>query len=402
MHDYGTPTGGAELQVLALRDGLGAAGHEALLFSSRASLQPGPVEADETCFGTTRGRLQAVSQLVNPSAAHRLRRVMADFRPDVVHVRMFLAQLSPAILPLLRDVPALYQVVTYRPICPRYTKLLPDGSPCQVAAGVACLRNRCVTPQSWPLHIAQLRLWRRWRHVFDAVVTLSQSARAQLEAAGIGPVEVVPNGVPGRPARPPLTGPPLVAFAGRLSPEKGVDVLVEAFAAVVARRPDARLLVAGDGPERSRLAVLVERRGLGHAVELCGHLGRDELEHRFDAAWVQVVPGLWAEPFGNVVTEAMARGTAVVASAIGGPAEIIDDGRTGVLVPPGDAGALGEALAGLVADRDRCERLGRAGRSAAHADYAPALVVERFTSIYERLRAATPPAVPALEEPHAH
>ena len=385
VHDYGTATGGAELQVLALRDGLRAAGHEVRLFTSRASLQPAPVEADDTCFGTTRGRLQVVSQLANPSAVAGLRRVLAEFRPDVVHVRMFLAQLSPAILPLLRGVPAVYQVVTYRPICPRYTKVLPDGSACRVPAGVACLRNRCVTPQSWPLHMAQLALWRRWRHAFDAVVTLSDAARRQLEAAGLGPVEVVPNGVEPRPARPPLTGPPSVAFAGRLSPEKGVGVLLEAFARVVADHPDARLIVAGDGPDRPRLGRLVEELGLGDAVEMYGHLDRAELERRFDVAWVQTVPGLWAEPFGNVVTEAMVRGTAVVASGVGGPAEIVDEGRTGALVPPGDPAALAAALSGLMADRDRAEALGAAGRATALTKYSPAAVVTRFEALYERL-----------------
>ena len=385
VHDYGRPTGGAELQTLALRDGLRAAGHDVRLVTSRAALAPGPLLADDTCFGTTRGRLQVVSQLANPSALATVRRAVAEHRPDVVHVRMFLAQLSPLIMPALAAVPAVFHVATYRAICPRYTKLLPDGRPCTEPAGLACLRHRCVTPQSWPLHLAQLRLWRRWRGVFDAVVTLSGAARAQLESAGVGPVEVIPNGVDDRPARPPLAGPPTVGFAGRLSPEKGVDVLLRAVARLRARRPDARLVVAGDGPERGALAALSRDLGLDGHVEWWGHLPRDEMERLFDGVWVQASPHLWAEPFGNVVTEAMVRGTAVVASAAGGPAEILDQGETGVLVPPGDVGALAGALGDLLEDPPRVDRMGAAARATARRDYSHAAVVARVEALHRRL-----------------
>lgn len=385
VHDYGRPTGGAELQTLALRDGLRTAGHDVRLLTSRASLAPGPLLADDACFGTTRGRLQVVSQLANPSALVALRRAIAEHRPDVVHVRMFLAQLSPLIMRALAEVPAIYHVATYRAICPRYTKLLPDGRPCTEPAGRACLRNRCVTPQSWPLHMAQLGLWQRWRHVFDAVVTLSDAARAQLEADGIGPVEVIPNGVDDRPARPPLAGAPTVGFAGRLSPEKGVDVLLQAIARLRPAHPDLRLVVAGDGPERGRLVALADDLGLTERVEWWGHLTRDEMERRFDHVWVQASPHLWAEPFGNVITEAMARGTALVASATGGPAEIVDDGTTGVLVAPGDVDALAGALGDLLAEPTRIDRIGAAAREAARRDYSHPAVVARVEALHRRV-----------------
>jgi len=385
VHDYGRPTGGAELQTLALRDGLRAAGHDVRLLASRAALAPGPLVADDTCFGTTRGRLQVVSQLANPSAHAALRRAIAEHRPDVVHVRMFLAQLSPLIMRPLARVPSVFHVATYRAICPRYTKLLPDGRPCTEPAGLACLRHRCVTPQSWPLHLAQLGLWRRWRGNFDAVVTLSEAARAQLEAAGVGPVEVIPNGVADRPARPPLAGPPTIGYAGRLSPEKGVDVLLRAFARLRSVRPDARLVVAGDGPERAALGTLSRALGLDDRVEWWGHVARDELERRFDRVWVQVSPHVWAEPFGNVVTEAMVRGTAVVASRVGGPAEILDQGQTGVLVEPGHHEPLAAALDELLSDPSRLDRIGAAARRTARRRYSHAAMVANVEALHRRL-----------------
>lgn len=247
VHDYATETGGAELQMLALRNGLRARGHHVRLFSSNVPLADGTVLADEACSGHLGTRWQAVSQTLNVSAYWRLRRLLRTFRPDVVHVRMFLSQLSPLILPLLQETPAIYHVAWYKAICPRGTKSLRDNSPCAFHAGVACLQNRCVTPQSWVLHMLQMHLWNRWRHVFDRTVGLSHAVRRHWEAAGLGPIDVVYNGIAERPLRPPLADPPTVAFAGRLVPEKGVDVLLRAFARVTQSVPGARLLIVDHG-----------------------------------------------------------------------------------------------------------------------------------------------------------
>src|SRR5262245_49732503 len=114
---------------LALRDGLRRRGHEAQLFASNASPLPVANQADYTCLGSqsSPGRLLRVA---NPWAVTALRRVLSSYRPDVVHVRMFLTQLSPLILPLLRQVPSVLQVVNYQTICPVNSKLLPNGLAC--------------------------------------------------------------------------------------------------------------------------------------------------------------------------------------------------------------------------------------------------------------------------------
>jgi glycosyltransferase involved in cell wall biosynthesis len=354
------------------------------LFASSA--RPGAEEsfADYECFGTT-SRFRTLLQTANPWAFTRLRRVLAEFRPDVIHVRIFLTQLSPLILPLLRDVPSLYHVVWYRPICPLGTKMLPDGTACQVPAGAVCYRNHCLPLRDWLPLMLQMKLWRRWRDAFNLIVANSEAVRGRLIAEGIEPVEVVWNGVPIQPSRPPLSSPPTVAFAGRLVREKGVDVLLRAFAKVEPHTPDVRLLVVGDGPEREALGRLIIDLGISSSVSMLGHLPRPEMERDFATAWVQVVPSRWAEPFGIVAPEAMMRGTAVVASASGGLAEIVQDSQTGFLVPPGDAGALAEALLKLLQDRELAEQMGKAGREVALARFNEQTYVDRFVGLYQTL-----------------
>jgi glycosyltransferase involved in cell wall biosynthesis len=388
LNDGATKVGGAELQTLRMRELLQGAGHEVRLLASTASELPQASAAEVSCFGTTRPKLRVLTQTANLSAARALRGELGEFPPDVVHIRMFLSQLSPLILPLLTGVPTVWQAVHYKAICPRGTKLLPDGSRCTVHSGTVCLRNHCVTPQSWVMDMLQQRLWRRWSDAIDAVATLSETMRRRLEDEGVTNVRVIPNGVRLRPPRAPLTARPTVAFAGRLVPEKGADVLLRAFPLVVATVPDARLLIAGQGPLHGRLRSLADRLGVAKHVEFLGHLDRAELERRFDEAWTQVVPGRWEEPLGNVTLEAMMRGTAVVASGLGGPAEVVLHGRTGLLVEPASAGSLAAALSNLLLDRDLCERLGAAGRALALERYTEDRVVARFEKLYAELLSA--------------
>jgi glycosyltransferase involved in cell wall biosynthesis len=109
------------------------------------------------------------------------------------------------------------------------------------------------------------------------------------------------------------------------------------------------------------------------------------MEQRFDQAWVQVVPSRWAEPFGMVAAEAMMRGTAVVASGSGGLLEVVQNGHTGLLVPPESVDSLAQALLTLLRDRPLAETMGQAGRAVALAHFSETVFVDKFIHQYETL-----------------
>ncbi|MGD1861211.1 MAG: glycosyltransferase family 4 protein [Leptolyngbyaceae cyanobacterium] len=384
INDYATPTGGAEVLMLSLRDELRRRGHDARLFASNAQVGNYPRLADYECLGTT-SRFRTLLQSHNPWASQRLKQVLHDFQPDVVHVKIFLTQLSPSILSVLQKVPSLYYVAWYRPICPIGSKTLPDGSPCRDRYGTACYRHGCLPLQDWLPLMLQMRHWQRSRHCFNQIVANSQAVKHSLEGSGIYPDDVIGCGIPERPARPPLTSFPLVVFAGRLVWEKGIDVLIAAFVQVHQRCPAARLMIAGDGPERDRLQAQVQRLGLADVVALPGYLPRSDMEERFNQAWVQVVPSRWAEPFGMVAAEAMMRGTAVIATAAGGLMEVVQNGQTGLLVPAEAVEALAHALLTLLSDRAMAEAMGQAGRTVALANFSETVFVDKFIHQYELL-----------------
>ncbi len=383
LSDYAIPVGGAEVVTDVLFRGLETRGHEVRLLASDA-VHDGSSGADYPCFGTI-SRFQPVLEAYNPSASSRLRVALSEFDPHVVHVSMFLWQLSPSILPRLRHLPAVCHAQTFKEICPIGTRLLPDDRICPHRAGAICRSEGCVSMASWLPRMAQRVLWRRWKDAFDRIVPISAVVARRFAEHDILVTEPITPGVSVRPARPPLSDPPSVGFAGRLVPEKGLRVLLDAWGPVRERVPSARLVLAGDGPQREWVVERLQRAGLTGSVDMLPRLERDRLEVEFDRVWVQVAPSLWEEPFGLVAPEAMMRGTAVVASEIGGLTETVVHGRTGLLVPPGDAPALARALIGLLSTPERCESMGSAGRARALERHVDSRFVERFESLYREL-----------------
>jgi glycosyltransferase involved in cell wall biosynthesis len=386
VNDYATPTAGAELITRHLRDQLNSRGHQVRVFASRAQLIAGESFADATAFGTNM-RLQTLTSTWNPSAVRALKRELRAFPPDVVHVQMFLWQLSPLILPLLETVPSIYYTMTYKTVCPTGLKWLPTGVPCVNRAGVACLRQGCLTMAGFGPLMVQRYLWRRNRHALSAVIGSSNAVRHQLEADGVAVHGVIWPGTPVVRPRAPLSDPPTVTYAGRLAPEKGVEVLIRAFRRAQERCPNARLLIAGSGPEESALRALVTQVGMSDAIELHGQLANGRLHALLNRGWVHAVPSRWPEPFGLTATESMMRGTAVITSDIGGLAESVVQDVTGLRVVPGDEIALADALGRVLADRALAERLGAAGRRRALDFFSIEQCVSQFETLYAALGA---------------
>jgi len=390
VHDYGVLAGGAERITFDLRGGLRARGHDARLFASTAQPLSLPNEADDTCYGTTAWP-QRFLQVANPFAERALRRVLAAFRPDVVHVRMFLTQLSPRILPVLAKVPALLHLGGYHTICPLGTRILPDESECTFRAGVECYRQGCISSLGLARTLLQLGSWRRHRRVFRRIVANSHALAQTLRANDVDVSEVIPNGTRVIAARPSLGERPTIACVGRLVARKGVDVLLDAMRIVVGRVPGAHLLIAGDGPDRARIEGLVGSMSLASCVTMRGHVAGPQRDAQLSTAWVQAMPSRYAEPSANVIAEAMMRGTAVVATNIGGTPEMVRDGVTGFIVPPASAPQLADRLLLLLGDRALSERMGAAGRNVALAELATGRMIDRFESTYaEILQPAEP------------
>jgi glycosyltransferase involved in cell wall biosynthesis len=320
-----------------------------LLTSSIAAA--GREAADYTAFGTDNPAAQTWLQITNPFAMARVRAAVRDFRPDVVQVNMFEKYLSPAIFQALRGVPTVVLVHYSKPVCPTALKLLPDGSICQAPAGLICWRSGCVGLAEWLRDRPRYALIRSGLKGAAKVLACSRWMMEQLRLNGI-PAETIPLPVPAPEpgfSRTP-TRQPLFLYCGRLNREKGIDLLLHAFARVLGSRPQAQLRLIGGGPRQPMLEGLAERLGIRHAVRFEGRTPFREVELGLSEAWALVAPSLWPEPLGLTAIEAITRGVPAIASAAGGFAETIKPGVSGSLFPNGDERALAECLTRAVDD----------------------------------------------------
>jgi glycosyltransferase involved in cell wall biosynthesis len=240
----------------------------------------------------------------------------------------------------------------------------------------------------------------------DAFVAVSRAICDELIGAGAPPQAVwnIVNGVDTdrfSPAAPRerralrrslvLGEEPLVAYTGRLAREKGVDVLVSAWPHLLARVPDARLCLLGEGPEEARLRQQARALGVEASVEFLG--GVPDVAPHLRAADAAVLPSR-TEGMPVALLEAMSCELPVVATAVGGSLEVLRDGATGWLVPPEAPAALGAALAEALLDPGAAAR-GAAARAHVLAHFAMDLVADRFLTLYRTLatrRAAAPGA----------
>jgi glycosyltransferase involved in cell wall biosynthesis len=176
----------------------------------------------------------------------------------------------------------------------------------------------------------------------------------------------------------PRPGGPAVAVA-RLTPEKDLATLLCASAEALTREPDFRLEIAGDGPLRGELEELAGSLGLGERVRFLGQV--DDVAGLLGRAGLLVLSSV-KEGVPLTLLEAMARGLPVVATRVGGCPEVVEDGRTGLLVPPGEPGALAAAVLALWRDHGRAAGMGRAGRERAESHFDVRRTVARYESMY--------------------
>ena len=170
-----------------------------------------------------------------------------------------------------------------------------------------------------------------------------------------------------------------VVIVANLRPEKEHDVLIDAAVEVLRRFPDAQFELVGDGSERDVLIAQASARGVAHAVTFAGH--RDDVPARLAAADIFALPSR-SEAFPNALLEAMAAGLPVVASSVGGILELVENGRTGLLVPAGNAFALADRLCLLMANPMHGAQLGASARIEVEARYSFDRMVAAFERVY--------------------
>ena len=227
-----------------------------------------------------------------------------------------------------------------------------------------------------------MKTWGFLMQRIDHRIAVSEQARISAERWTPGEYEVIPNGVLIPAAADPGGREHAIVFAGRHEPRKGLQVLLRAWPEIRSRT-GATLKVCGSDPLAVRL-LLTRLRVSDDGIDVLGFLPQDELTDLLRSAKALVAPSLGGESFGMVLTRAFACALPVVASDIAGYSDVMT-AASSVAVPPGDPGALAEAVASLLADEPRRVAMAAAARRIAQERYAWPDIARRLIAIYEGL-----------------
>ena len=350
--------GGAFRHVADLSRGVTAAGHEVAVCGPLAH-RADHLDAEVIPLEMTR----AIDPRADLASLRGLARIVRAWRPDIVHAHGSKGSVYAR---------------AGRPAYPRVPVIhTPHGYPFAGSLPAPARRR-------------YKRIERLLGRLSTMVICVCEAERRLALSVGTRRTTVVYNGTEPNPPREvaaPMEslrgGSPVVLAVSGLRPGKGVDTLVESWPAVLERRPDAVLAIAGDGSERQRITDQIAVLGIESSVHLLGNIEPAELA--LCGADLFVSPS-WSESFPYAVLEAMAVGLPTVATDVGGTGEAVEDGVTGVLVPPRDSATLATRIADVLGDDEELCEMGGAARRRHLERFTVQRMVERTLAVYEGVR----------------
>jgi len=371
--------GGEDAVVAAEVELLRQGGHEVVLHEANNDGIQGLVSRLGTAFsGTYSARAKA-----------EIKRALDCHHPDVVHVHNFFPRFSPSIYDACAEArTAVVQTMhNYRTICPG-ALLMRDGNVCELcvtgspyqSVKYGCYRDSKLGTLAVARMVATHRRRRTWSTKIQRVIALTEFAKGRFQEAGfdVARIAVKPNFIAD-----PVADERVGAhdgdalFVGRISPEKGVPTMIDAW-----RDLDLPLKIAGDGPLLGELSAGDVPAG----VSFLGRQTKAEIFAAMNKARFLVMPSLWYEGFPMVIVEAFAHGLPVICSRLGGMAEVVRDGVSGLHFNPGDSADLAAKVQTLIDDPARAAQLGAAARQQFLRHYGPEQNLRSLEKIYDEAR----------------
>lgn len=370
---YGGEDVALELETTLLKE----KGHnvEMLLFSN---------DEPSATAGVLRAGMNAV---YNKASANKVKQAIQQFEPDIVHVHNWFFAASPSVFYAAHKerVPVIMTIHNYRFVCAN-ALLLRNEQPCELCvnktwptAGIRykCYRNSASQSALVTAITGIHKSLHTWQNKVDNYIVLTPFAKSRLAGSSfkVNPEKMIikPNFIPD-PGQGNLPRENFFLFAGRLSIDKGVHVLMKAFALL----PSAQLVIVGEGPEKD---ILLQQHASAGNITFAGRRSRGELLNMMKRCKAVIFPSLWYEGLPYVILEALATGTPVIASRLGTMAEVITHGFNGLHFSAGDATELRDAV--KIMDKGGQRQLYGNARQTYLEKYHPEIHYRSIMSIYE-------------------
>jgi glycosyltransferase involved in cell wall biosynthesis len=349
------PKGGADKYCLTLIEELKKNGHELIPFGmaddNNIKSSWSSYFSEKIDYHRKGNNWKIASRLLwNKEAALKFGDLLDAAKPDIIHCHNIYHQLSPSILKEARKrkIPVVMTLHDYKLICPNY-KLFTHGKNCErcIKGSVwNCLLHNCYNSYSRSA-LASLEGWLHtkafpiYQEDVNLFISPSKFLKYKMWKAGWNEDSITVLNNPAPKFDPKPIGQNLLYF-GRLTEEKGVDILIEAL-----KLTDEKLDIVGTGPEEKKLKALSQKLKLEERIIFHGVKQGIELDNFINNAQAVILPSIWNENMPLVILESLAKGKIVIASKTGGTTELIEDGKTGYLFSPGDIATLANKIKDL-------------------------------------------------------
>ncbi len=305
--------------------------------------------------------IRLIMSIFNPFSYLKIKQILKEFKPDIVHLNNFLNIASPSILCCLKNIPTILTIHDYSIACPTGFRMLPLKV-CNLSYGKNCIK--CIGIKGYYYEKIKRKISERLFKNIDLFITPSIKLKKDLMKTGILNIRNIYTGIKLLEYSKLIEGNNLL-YVGRLSKEKGVKYLLKAMIDITKKIPTVHLNITGSGPEKENLEELIKELKLEKKVSFIGQVPNKEIEWYYKISNILIVPSICEEVFPLVGIEAMSVGRPVIASRVGGIPEWLDDGKTGFLVDPGNPPQIAEKVIQLFTNRKLMEKMGENGRKKA-------------------------------------
>ncbi|MBF0413344.1 MAG: glycosyltransferase family 4 protein [Desulfamplus sp.] len=358
--------------------------------SKYAPFFPKDIKTDSLSFGFSTFRM--VKEILYSSESKKqLEKILKKFKPDVVHAHNIYGRLTTSVLDLLyaNNIPIVMTLHDYKLICPSY-KMMFNNRVCEDCKGgkyYQAVLNKCHKNSMAASAIYALETWlndyfQKYRLNVSFFVAPSLFLKDKLVDFGWVSEQVIyiPNYIVSKVFEPNYDSKDYLLYLGRLSAEKGISTLIQAFLEVESK--SIKLVIAGDGPERGYLESISKN---DNRIKFTGYLSGNELREVTRNAKAVVIPSEWYENAPISILEAFAYGKPVIGARIGGIPEMVVDGKNGLLFESGNVRDLTAKIRDFLTLSDsRITDIGKAARKTVEEKYNPELHYDNLFTLYQK------------------
>lgn len=388
--------GGSEKYYFELAELLKENGHEVSFFSMKDDKN---IKTDckeyfvDSIDLNNASKLKALDVIYSKKNKKKMEEALDEFKPDIVHLNNFQRQLSESIIEAIkeRDIPIVFTAHDLESICPAITMLDSNKEICELCKKgkfINCIKKKCIKNSSLKSILGAIegkyyRLKKVYNKKISYIITPSNFYRQKLIEDGISEqkIKVIYNFIDVNKYDIEIKDNGYGLYFGRLSKEKGILNLIEAFSKIQGKK----LYIAGDGPERGIIEKIIKERNLDKNIKLLGYLSQNEVKNYIKNARFVVAPSIWYENCPYSILETQAIGKPIIGANLGGIPELVQDKQNGLIYSYNSIDELETKMKFLFENKELAEQYGRNAKEYAKKRYSKENYYNNIMKIYKEI-----------------